>query len=166
MKPIRSFVLFGSVMLLVMSASMFAGKKGTDRPWTGSLEGFAQLFLDEESVCWPGPTVVTTATGNLSHLGLVAAHFSHCPGPVSAGGAPITHGTLTLVAANGDQLWGTYEDEDAKSPFLIYFQNGTGRFENVEGWIDLYWGIQRPSDPSDFFNPFPWWATIDGEISY
>jgi hypothetical protein len=129
---------------------------------SGSLEGWAQLFLDEDSVCWPGPTTITTATGNLSHLGLVAAHFSHCPSPPDSG-LPTTHGSLTLIAANGDQLWGTYEDADGLPPFVVNFRNGTGRFKKAEGTANLDWAIEIPTD---FFQPFPWWATIEGSISY
>jgi hypothetical protein len=159
-------VLFASVLLILTPQISLAEKKGTNRPLSGSLVGYAQLFADEDSVCWPGPTAITTATGNLSHLGLVAAHFSHCPTGENPGN-PITNGHLTLIAANGDQLFGTYADEDSLPPFLIQITGGTGRFKNAEGLFNLNWEITPPSDrPAGFFRPFPWWASIEGKISY
>ena len=162
MKRICISVFFASVLVTLIPQSLIAEKRETNRPLSGSLEGLAVLSIDVESVCYPGPETTTTATGNLSHLGLVAAHFSHCPSPPNSG-LPTTHGSLILIAANGDQLWGTYEDEDGLPPFVVQFKNGTGRFKKAEGTADVNWQIE---DATNFFEPFRWWATIEGRISY
>jgi hypothetical protein len=162
MRRICQLALFASVLLILTAQSPFAEEKGTNRPLSGSLEGWAQLAFDEESVCYPGPETTTTASGNLSHLGLVAAHLSHCPSPPDSG-LPTTHGSVTLIAANGDQLLGTYEDADGLPPFVVHFKNGTGRFKKAEGTADLNWETEITTD---YFQPFRWWASIEGSISY
>jgi hypothetical protein len=68
-----------------------------------------------------------------------------------------------LIAANGDQLWDTYEDADGAPPFVVYFQNGTGRFKKAEGTANVNWATESTSD---YFQPFRWWASIEGTISY
>jgi hypothetical protein len=155
-------VLFASVLLILTPQTSLAEKKGTNRPLSGSLVGYAQLYTG--TPC-PLFEAVTIAAGNLSHLGLVAAQFSHCTNPSQE--PVITEGSLTLTAANGDQLSGTYADEDGIPPFLIQITGGTGRFKNAGGQFNLNWAITEPDIiPEGYFSPFPWWASIEGKISY
>jgi len=48
-------------------------------------------------------------------------------------------GTATFVAANGDQLWGTFTSSgrDGKTTSLITFTGGTGRFANASGTMTM-----------------------------
>jgi hypothetical protein len=163
MKRIGLVVLFASVLLILTPQTSLAEKKGTNLPLSGSLVGYAQLYTD--SPCSPAFLAITIAAGNLSHLGLVAAEFSHCSRPWQE--PIITEGSLTLTAANGDKLYCTYSDEDGMPPFLIQITGGTGRFKKADGLFNLNWEITEPSDPpAGYFRPFPWWASIEGKISY
>jgi len=162
MKHAFLLVLFALVLLVLTPQSPLAERNGTNRPLSGSLEGWAVLSFDPQSVCYPGPETTTTASGNLSHLGLVAAQFSHCPAPPDSG-LPTTNGSLTLIAANGDQLLGTYEDADGVPPFVVNLQGGTGRFKKATGTANIYWAIESTTD---YFTSFRWWANIEGRISY
>ena len=164
------FVVFTSALLLSISQSPLAGPRGTDRPLKGSLTGEVTFaFGDVECVPVNGVGVMTTtvAWGNLSHLGKVQAVFSHCPGPLEGG--EYKYGELTLWAANQDEVWATYEDADGLPPFVLHFAGGTGRFKGAEGTANLDWVVQPMFDESgnmDFFVPWPWWATIEGVLSY
>jgi hypothetical protein len=162
-------VLFASALLILTPQTSLAEKKGTFRPLSGSLVGNAQLFIASDIPNSPCPVFVaiTIAAGNLSHLGLVAAKFSHCTTPLQEGGTTITLGSLALTAANGDMLYCTYSKVDGLSPFVVQIASGTGRFKNVSGEFNLNWEITEPSEiPEGYFSPFPWWASIEGKISY
>ena len=160
------FVVFTSALLLSISQSPLAGSRGTDRPLKGSLTGEVTFaFGDLECVPVNGVGVKTTtvAEGNVSHLGKVKALFTHCPGP------PYKNGNLTLRAASGEDLWATYEDEDGEPPFVVHISEGTGRFKNAEGTFELDWGLEWVFDANgnpDWTAAWPWWATIEGTISY
>jgi hypothetical protein len=159
-----------AVLGLAFLASVLAAPKGTDRPLKGQLTGEATFAFGVDE-CVPvngvGVKTTTVAAGNVSHLGNVEGHFTHCPGPLTGG--PTLNGNLTLWAANGDQLWATYEDEDGAPPYVLHFNGGTGRFEHAVGVAELDWGVQwivgKDGNP-DFSVPWPWWATLEGTISY
>lgn len=81
--------------------------------------------------------------GNATHLGL--SHFSATGQTYMLPPMP-QYGTMTLTAADGDQLFGYYEGNgEAVSPGVFKFggeywiDGGTGRFEGVTG-EGVYWG--------------------------
>ena len=166
MKRISLMVLLTSLLLFSIARSPLAGPQGTNRPLTGTLMG-AATFAFGDAECVPvnvvGVKTITVAEGNVSHLGKAQALFSHCPGP------PYKNGQLTLKAANGDELWGTYEDDDGAPPFVVHIAGGTGRFNNAQGVFNLYWSVEWVFDDAgnpDWSAAWPWWATVEGTISY
>ncbi len=156
-------VVFAATAIL---QSPLAGPGGSDRPLSGSLTGEATFaFGDPECVPVDGVGVKTTtvAEGEVSHLGTVRALLTHCPGP------PYKNGHLTLWAANGDELWATYEDEDGAPPYVLHISKGTGRFQNAKGTVELNWGVEWVFDENgnpDWSAAWPWWATFEGSVSY
>jgi hypothetical protein len=68
------------------------------------------------------------------------------------------------VAANGDMLYTAMGSKDENTPgegvdeggyFQYYlYTGGTGRFENAEGWIKLYFNFdpEPPSPPTSYTN--------------
>jgi len=135
--------------------------------FSGSLAGTATIVFGDTG-CPGGVKTITAASGNLSDLGRVEALFSHCPSPPGSG-LPTTNGRLTLSVDNRDELWATYTDNDGEPPFEMRLQGGTGRFKNAVGTASVDWKIQPVLDKNgnpDFSVPFPWWASIKGNISY
>jgi hypothetical protein len=94
----------------------------------------------------PVLTIQITGTGTSTHLGKFTTVQSHCAAPPSLA---FTNGEFTFTAANGDQLFGTYEGEflPLEPPLAAIdgaFTNtgGTGRFEGVTGGGDAT-GVQN-----------------------
>lgn len=140
-----------------------AGAGGTDRPLRGSLGGEINFYAD-----WSDPvcpvTTVTDATGEVSHLGTVTTHWSHCPPVVLPG---YTDGHVTFTAANGDTVVGVYEDADGDSPFTIEIVGGTGRFAGAHGSFVIWFVADGPWGEDGMpVNPWTWTAHLDGLISY
>ena len=83
-----------------------------------------------------------TVTGPLSHLGQATVVAEHCSQiDFLTGAATYGDGMLRVIAANGDELWGSY-DNGTSAPnsateawFLDTFilSGGTGRFANAAG---------------------------------
>jgi hypothetical protein len=89
-----------------------------------------------------------TVTGHVSHLGKVTGLGSHCSQvDFQTGNATYGDGILTIVAANGDELWGTYHSGTSGplSVTELWWQDtfvligGTGRFANASGG-GVEWG--------------------------
>jgi hypothetical protein len=88
----------------------------------------------------PALTVHIEGTGTATHLGSLTTVQSHCVEPPSLA---FTNGEFTLTAANGDQLFGTYEGEflPLEPPVFTLdgrftFTGGTGRFDGATGGGD------------------------------
>src|SRR4029450_7553898 len=111
------------------------------RPFALSLEGFANPQFT-------GPCSIVndeTGSGHATHLGAIAFQ-SHetvdlCSNP---DGGEVT-GTFTLTAANGDQLFGSYEtigvfnfgNNQVKASGRYRVAGGTGRFAAASGGGDI-----------------------------
>ena len=150
----RRLLLLSLVAVLVTAlAAPVAAKKAdpTELPFrgtfTGQLIGFDTGFdpgrcddSPEGKVAW----AVTSfkGWGTATHLGKTYVYAEHCSyagqeGPDGTYG----EGLLTMVAANGDTLTGTYTDGESLSPppvigFMDYFtftNGGTGRFTFASG---------------------------------
>jgi hypothetical protein len=85
---------------------------------------------------------------------------------------------MVLTAANGDELYGTYDYVPGPpTPIPVTWTGGTGRFEGVSGSALMTWRVVQQFIPGcnpvpnpfpcyDFFVPWPWTATLEGTISY
>lgn len=107
-----------------------------------------------------------TGTGNSTHLGNFIwadteyADFASIPGGVEVSG------TFTMIAANGDKLYGelsTVGSFDEDGNLVIHgayrFTGGTGRFINATGSGDI--------DAIAYLSPgLPFAGTFDGTIDY
>lgn len=94
----------------------------------------------------PVLTIQITGSGTSTHLGKFTTVQSHCAAPPSLA---FTDGEFTLTAANGDQVFGTYEGQflPLEPPLAAIdgaftFTGGTGRFEGATGGGDAS-GVQN-----------------------
>jgi hypothetical protein len=131
-----------ATVLLVVAAAAFAATAAPSRaatrvPFSGVDAG---SFVITQT---PSPTVVATrdtATGHGTHVGafsLVATEH------VDLASLAVSDGAFTLVAANGDALYGTYAGEGRTTvdPAVIAYRasgpiiGGTGRFAGASGFL-------------------------------
>lgn len=169
--------LFAAVLTTLLVMPMAAsGQQGTDRPMKAKFTGTASWE-------WPGDwpsgcamvTTVTRATGQATHLGLAVLTSSHCPAePTNK-----EDGWITLIAANGDMLYGRYDYDPAPGPQPppVIWTGGTGRFAGASGSAIMTYKVvpqfipgcdpdPNPFPCYDFSVPWPWSATLTGTISY
>lgn len=145
--------------------------------------GLSNVFDCDEGAALPPEvrdffrvTTFTSADGRASHLGRVHMEFAHCPNPDTG---PVD-GQLAIVAANGDVLYGEYNGTE--DGILVTFLpertarsscellNGvpcesTGRFADASGTA-LLEADAMPSDETDLFQPWIWWGSWQGSLSY
>ena len=157
----RSTMILSVAIVLVMAVAAPASANSSTRPFKGSVTGAVTFNPVGLEVCpasgtyFGGLRTDSMANGNASHLGKVAMMSSHC----TPAGDTIAGGGMTLVAANGDELYLQYEgtapfpDEStvvivAMLDFAI--TGGTGRFANASGSGDLiaYVDFEGFEDPS------------------
>lgn len=83
-----------------------------------------------------------TGTGQVSHLGKVTVVFEHCTqADFQTGTFPYEDGVFKLIAANGDELWGTYGNgtsalvsaTEVRWQDTFVLDGGTGRFAGASG---------------------------------
>lgn len=139
----RLLLALAVVMVAVLGLGVTAGADPTARPFKGTATGLVNFEPAPE--CPVGLKTVTDAQGTFSHLGRTTLHAEHC----TPTGDIITDGTMTLVAANGDQLQIEY---NGLSPFPVppgtvihitgdfRITGGTGRFADATGGrLDSDW---------------------------
>lgn len=166
-------LLAATVLLAALTAfavtSAAADTGGTDRPFAGTLAGSAIAVPDLSCPFPPGVRTHPEASGVASHLGLVSMTSSHCP---LLDGRSVD-GHMTLVAANGDELYMTYEGVSdpvgipAPGTVITFTSDnvivgGTGRFANATGEahgtaLVIFTGLG---------SPWPFTMTWGGTISY
>jgi hypothetical protein len=178
-KSIISLAVAMAVILLLslfVVSMAFADIGGTDRPFKATLAGAAHWEFPGSTAS--NCTVVTTlteATGQGTHMGQIEAFFSHCPDEPEY----VNDGKLRLVAANGDELYGTYNYDPASesNDIPIILNGGTGLFADASGTVIMTYevipqfipGCDPDPDPfpcMDFSISWPWSATLTGTISY
>lgn len=175
MRPWLKLVLAAAVVTLLATPTAAYAQHGTDRPMTAKFTGTA-------SWDWPGDwpsacqvaTTVTRATGQATHMGLAVLLSTHCPAMPTY----LDDGRITITAANGDRLYGTYDYDPspgAQYP-TITWTGGTGRFAGASGSATMTYEVVQQFKPGctpvpsfacmDFSVPWPWSATLVGTISY
>jgi hypothetical protein len=172
MKKLLAAAVLLAALAAFAVASAAADTGGTDRPFTATMAGAAWAVPDSSCLTYPYSPGVRThseASGVASHLGLVSMTGSHCP---LLDGRSVG-GQMTLVAANGDELYMTFEgvsDPVGLPPpgTVITFTSdnvivgGTGRFANATGEVHetvlvTFTGLGTP---------WPFTRTSYGTLSY
>lgn len=112
-------------------------------PFHGTLDLQALGWTEPpEGRCPEGYPMLSTmaGSGRFTHLGLTSAVATHCIHPETLAFA---RGRMTLTAADGDELHGTYEGVTTfvEPPMagwadVIVFAGGTGRFVSASGQVD------------------------------
>jgi hypothetical protein len=135
---IRKTITLASLVLAVAAlspASTLAKAGGTGRPVKGKFSGTVTLKL------LPGLPLTSDATGVASHVGKFSTHLK--------GNAAFTpdgivgSGIQKIVAANGDQLTGTFTLESKgldptvahETTVITTVTGGTGRFSDANGTL-------------------------------
>ena len=145
-KALRT-IFVALLVVLVGSSAAWAGQMDKEVPIKGALTGTdlrevghpdcAWLIPDD----WEGPEAfpfwkfTTTGTGNVSHLGNVDFTLVNCTSPLAD---PMSTGTITFEAANGDELviahTGYFEMGESVTAFYAWdVESGTGRFDGAVG---------------------------------
>ena len=150
------------------AAQTAKGPKTVPRYVTGVLDGRFDFTRTWGSEWWEFYSD-GDATGTLSHLGLAKLHTTHVPD--LATGA-LNDGEFTIVAANGDEIRGTYEGAatyDALRADLVHgaatfvISGGTGRFAGATGTITATF-LETIDDPTWASAKVAW--TLAGTVNY
>ncbi len=168
---IRWAFLFAAVLVIASASGALAGAGGSERPWVGSASGEAWYDVANPKECGAGITTRVDELAIASHFGRATYVTAHCPtgDPADA----YADSDFTLIAPNGDAVFGTYTGTldqyievigaEGFSTVHLTITGGTGRFEGAtgsaiqevhfifEGYDDLAW---------------PWWVTWEGTLSY
>ena len=175
MKKSTALIIIVTLALVLPTFESWAKPHGSvSRPFKAEFSTeFFNAALDPNFVF----TTVVTGEGNATHMGKCtfdAQHFFAFTTPLLTEGIAWA-GELTLGAANGDELYATYEGDiipsgDPEVPFLllfaITFDGGTGRFENATGSADVVGLTTIEPDPSNGLFKGNSEFSFDGSISY
>lgn len=167
----RALAAVFTVLLLVigLTTSASAASGGTDRPFRATATGQIHYDFSNPQGCpdsgfpdMPPFTSTLAATGTATHLGTFTLSATHC----EAMGQSL-QGLMTLTAANGDQLDGTYAttwyvlDGQVVVDGNLDVNGGTGRFAHATGTLVQHHVITlAPSQP------WPLQMSFSGTISY
>jgi hypothetical protein len=166
--PRRFGIALGALVLLFgMTASAAAAPGGTDRPFRATASG--QITWSANALnCAAGFTEFIDAAGQATHLGSFTLAAKHCEVFTGPGTGNSIQGQMTLTAANGDRLYGTYatawvfsNGKVSVTGWLNVF-GGTGRFTNATGTL---WQNHVVSVVSEA-PPWPVAMTFEGRLSY
>jgi hypothetical protein len=118
--------------LAVLSpASALAKPGGTDRPVKGA--GSGTISLDPQTGAFTGD-----AEGVSSHLGKYTVHLEGTGAPTPEANFSGS-GTVTIVAANGDRMTGTFTltTTGPTTTVVVTINDGTGRFADASGTLTV-----------------------------
>jgi hypothetical protein len=158
----------GATAAAVATGPAGQGPRVVAREVTGTLAGrfdFTHLWGDE----WWEFYSDSTGAGTVTHLGWSELRTRHIPD--LATGA-LTEGTFALVAANGDEIHGTYEGSatyDAERADLVHgtaafvITGGTGRFAGATGTFTATF-LEVLDDPTWASAGVTW--TLEGTVRY
>lgn len=130
------------LLLIGLTTSASAASGGTDRPFRATATGQFHYDTSDPRGCadpaFPD-TAAVAAAGRATHLGAFTLSGTHCESWLHS-----YDGLMTLTAANGDQLTGTYDttwefrDGQVEVQGWLNIDGGTGRFAHATGalWQD------------------------------
>ena len=157
-----------SLFLVLAIAAMAAaadspGTKTVPRVILGAMEGRFD-FAGPETGPW---TTTGNVTGTLRHLGLAKMTTTHTAAPDGT----ISGGEFTIVAANGDEILGSYTASGAWSSdytqvlgsAAFTVEGGTGRFAHATGDITAAF-LETFDDPTFYSARVNW--TLQGTVRY
>jgi hypothetical protein len=137
-------------------------KKTVPRDISGVMDG---RFTFAGPSAGPWTTTGDTA-GTLSHLGLSEMYTTHTASPDGT----ISGGTFEIVAANGDEIRGTYtasgtwiSDTQVLGTATLLIGEGTGRFARATGTINAAF-LETFDDPTFYSAKVTW--TLEGTVRY
>jgi hypothetical protein len=151
----------------VTAAAAPGGPATPSREVTGTLKGRLDFPLWGSE--WWEIYGDTTAQGTVTHLGLSVLRARHIP---DFDTATLREGEFTLVAANGDEITGTYEGTAAMDPerpdlghasVTMTVTGGTGRFAGATGTLTGTL-LEVFDDPTWASAGVTW--TIEGTVRY
>ena len=170
MSRVRHTFLVGSVLAIaaITPATALGAAKRTEVPVRGTLDGVTSVDLATNP-----PQGTTQVSGQISHLGAVTGNSDFSL--TFLGGPPAIPldltGTLSLVAANGDELFGTFTGSAVSGPGdttgtnLLTIIGGTGRFTDATGSLTETYSAQTTAQSATAISG-PIALTIEGRISY
>lgn len=173
----RAMLLLSTVVLLVAWLTPSAGAAPPARPFTGSAIVEVLVGPEPDGSCDAdaGWRTDTTATGTASHLGRMTFTATHCTPEEPESEVGLVHdGEMTMVAANGDELFVEYEGYSDPWVFelgavitgtmYLSIDGGTGRFEGATGEavMDVYLILES----FDITVPLPGVFSWQGELTY
>jgi hypothetical protein len=138
--------------------------KGVDVPFKGAVTG-GLAFVANPQNCPSGVTVVNDSTGWAMHMGDVTYHVEQCTNPSTG---DMNGKQLLLVAANGDELHGTFTGHTtpAGTPGTVLhvtatfeFKGGTGRFLDATGTAQMV-GEVTHGETFPWLGRWEWSGTI------
>ena len=163
MKRLNSIGVAVVTVCLALGASAMVDALGS-RPFKASIHGFAAPTPT------PDPCVLSnaeTARVQATHLGRATMESNELVNMCSNPEGADIDGQFTMTAANGDQLFGTYQtlghldfaNDDVTFAGQFTITGGTGRFQDATGGGSIE-GAGALSPPFDLF------AQMNGRISY
>jgi hypothetical protein len=151
------------LMLLAVASPAVAGNIDKPRPFHGVYVDPGVPILPTIT-CVDGIPSAGAGTGYANHLGAYTWHAEFCMVPTSPSTVIVEDGSVTVVAANGDLLYGIF---DAEGEFLpdgtmvntqdLTYEGGTGRFERAVGSATAF-GVIAPDGSS--------YNTFDGVLAF
>jgi hypothetical protein len=164
-------VVLAAAMLVLVAAPTVVARDSVDRPWTGASVG--QTWFDETNpkACADGITTRVDQPAIASHFGQAFLVMAHCPTYDFADN--FADSSFTLIAANGDAVFGTYWGtidgysevigEEIFGTIHLTVTGGEGRFEGASGSAVMT--FHTIFEGFDDFS-WAWWATWNGTLSY
>lgn len=137
---LRSLVaLLAAVLLLSIATPAIAGNVDKPRPYHGFYAD-PGVPIEPTITCDEGIPFAGGGTGHANHLGAFTWDADYCLVPTGATSVVVNVGYVTIVAANGDLLYGTWTGEGKFLPDgsmvntqEVTYEGGTGRFERAVG---------------------------------
>ena len=160
-------LLLASLAAVLISATNPASARD-DVPFNGTVSGFVESQSGTE--CEPSTHVINF--GHANHLGAFTGTAEFFPRPCDSdpdlceNNVPYT-GTFDWFAANGDEIYGTFEGYLCPTETQGVFDNhetaevtgGTGRFINATGHFELGGQLDFTTNPPSFV--LPWEGVIN-----